>query len=448
MKTTGVAIVGGGIAGLNALRLAEQSDLDAQLFEANHTPGGRMASERLPNGDVINLGGEFINGREEHPTMHGLADKFGIELTDVYDTPGQEGHTIRYNYGGRVYNEAEIFEGLQPLFRKMQIDAGLMNSDPGFARELDRTPILRYLGDLGLSRDHLAIISDFMVAMWGAEAGELPASSLFAMGFTDLSSDGWRSLLGKGHGRYLIQGGSQALTDAMASAFDSRIAVNCPLDSITMLADGRYELALEGGSRILRADEVILAVPLPALRRVGLEASGLDGDVLDAIQRVHYGTNGKIIPYFERRPPGARLDVTHFLSEELGGAQVWENARGSNRGLAVTIFSGGSEGAGLNDGSFDDRKRAALQREYPGLAGIRPDFVRVKNWADDPLAGGSYASPTFGQGKLLAQFTRAHDGLHFAGEHAERGGNTGYMESAALSAEQAVAEIRNDLRPD
>ncbi|MDZ4871543.1 MAG: hypothetical protein CLLPBCKN_000931 [Chroococcidiopsis cubana SAG 39.79] len=75
-----IAIVGAGIAGLNAAYQLKKAGLTASVYEARQRLGGRILSVTgaVGEGLVLDLGGHFIN--TNHADMLGLANEFGLKL--------------------------------------------------------------------------------------------------------------------------------------------------------------------------------------------------------------------------------------------------------------------------------------------------------------------------------------------------------------------------------
>src|ERR1700731_3964274 len=86
-----IAIVGGGIAGLNAALTLHDAAYASTVYEASSRVGGRMHSDSpltnpngtstWANGQVSEHCGELIDTR--HKTIQGLAKRFGFSLTDL-----------------------------------------------------------------------------------------------------------------------------------------------------------------------------------------------------------------------------------------------------------------------------------------------------------------------------------------------------------------------------
>src|SRR5438477_9982430 len=77
-----IAIVGGGIAGLNAALTLQDAGIASTVYEASNRVGGRMHSDSTSwNGQVSEHCGELID--TGHKTIQGLAKRFGFGLTDL-----------------------------------------------------------------------------------------------------------------------------------------------------------------------------------------------------------------------------------------------------------------------------------------------------------------------------------------------------------------------------
>jgi monoamine oxidase len=77
-----VAIVGGGLAGLMALRTLAAAGIPARLYEARRRIGGRVFTRTdFPiDGAWVEMGGQLVNS--DHADMLALVKDFGLELID------------------------------------------------------------------------------------------------------------------------------------------------------------------------------------------------------------------------------------------------------------------------------------------------------------------------------------------------------------------------------
>src|SRR5438132_10864046 len=102
---TQIAVVGAGIAGLNAALTLQDAGLSCSIYEASNRIGGRMHSDAVTwaDGMVSEWCGEFIDA--DHKTMHHLITRFGLRTVDL--RRGRPGRTRSILYFRNRYYEAE-----------------------------------------------------------------------------------------------------------------------------------------------------------------------------------------------------------------------------------------------------------------------------------------------------------------------------------------------------
>jgi len=86
-----VIIIGAGLAGLNAARKLEKTGLMVQVIEARDRVGGRNLAQVLEDGNVLEMGGQWIGPVQE--SICALCDELGLERYPVYNT----GHVMFYD---------------------------------------------------------------------------------------------------------------------------------------------------------------------------------------------------------------------------------------------------------------------------------------------------------------------------------------------------------------
>ena len=82
-----VAVVGAGLAGLNAAYRLMHAGIQVTLYEASPRVGGRVhtLTDAMGAGLVTELGGEFINS--DHADMIGLARELGLKVYNRAEAP-------------------------------------------------------------------------------------------------------------------------------------------------------------------------------------------------------------------------------------------------------------------------------------------------------------------------------------------------------------------------
>jgi monoamine oxidase len=89
-----IAIVGAGIAGLNAALTLQDAGLSCSIYEASDRIGGRMHSDAITwaDGMVSEWCGEFIDG--DHETLLQLIKRFGLRTVDLGRARGDRAQSV------------------------------------------------------------------------------------------------------------------------------------------------------------------------------------------------------------------------------------------------------------------------------------------------------------------------------------------------------------------
>jgi monoamine oxidase len=142
-----IAIIGAGLAGLNAAYRLKKAGYHASVYEARRCIGGRIISftGALGEGLVTDLGGSFIN--TDHEDILGLAREFGLKLfSRIEDAKRFPFPSAGYFFDGRIRTEREIAEALRSLARQITRDADALDRDyEATAPWLDHLSVQDYL---------------------------------------------------------------------------------------------------------------------------------------------------------------------------------------------------------------------------------------------------------------------------------------------------------------
>ena len=447
-----IAIVGAGIAGLNAAYQLKKAGYRATIYEASNRVGGRMYTVHDAVGDNtwVNLGAEYINS--DHDDMIALAEEFDFPLLDRF-TPEELALQDLYYFDGRTISDTELAAALLPVAERIAADADRLDADWDTASvELDALSIADYCDRLGLSGWLRGLIETVMVAEMGLEVDEITALNLIWLTPT-ADEDGSIKATGESDERYLVQNGTQAITDALAQAVQDQIETGMTLTAIRHRGD-RFRLTFN--YRDVDADIVILALPFSVLRRLPLQLD-LPTSLRQFIDEVGYANNVKVATGYkssvwrEQGLSGAGYSDRPYQTF-FETTQLQETETGS-----LTFYLGGD--IGFDSKRYSVRENARIYTQMlddlmPGLAAAWNGKATRLHWPTHSYALGSYACWKPGQytgfmqdyiyfeGEEAQEF--AVGNLIFAGEHTSDA-YQGYMNGAAQSGRLAAKAVLSRL---
>ncbi len=448
-----IAIIGGGMAGLNAAYTLKKQGLDSTIYEASGRTGGRMrsATDLLAPGLTTELGGEFLD--TGHDDMFALIREFELPMLDMEDDAKAGLVEDACFFGGRHYKEAEIIEVFLPVADKMQADFdGLGETidyqNDGKAAALDRTSIKEYLEKLGGAGFLQKLLEVAYVTEYGLDADEQSALNLLMLIGLD-TSKGF-SIFGESDERYKVRGGNQRVVDELAMRLDSAIEREHSLVAVRSRGSG-YNLTFHrkgSASLDVDADFVVMTIPFSVLRGVEINVE-LPPVKRRAINELGYGTNAKLLMGFKSpvwRDRGFSGNILADQPFQLG----WDNGRLQGKAQAgFTFYSGGKSGIRVGEGTPAEqvqRLLPGLSAAFPGVEAQGNGHVERFHWPSFPHSRGSYACYRPGQWTTIRGAEGESIGnLYFAGEHCSRdfqGFMNGAAETGREAAEGIVAAVR------
>lgn len=447
-----IAIVGAGLAGLNAAYQLKKEGYRATIYEASNRVGGRMYTVHDAVGDNtwVNLGAEYINS--DHEDMIALAEELNVPLLDRF-TPEELALQDLYYFGGRTLSDAELGEALLPVAERIAADADRLDEDwDTVSVELDALSIVDYCDRLGISGWLREFIEIVMVTEMGLEADEITALNLVWL-IPTVNEDGGIEATGHSDERYLVQNGVQAITDALAQEVQDQIETGMALTSIRNQSD-RFRLTFN--YRDVDADIVILAIPFSVLRSIPLQLD-LPESLSQFITQLGYANNVKVAPGYSKpiwreqglsglgytdRPYQTFFETTQLQETETG---------------SLTFYLGGD--IGFESKQYSVRENARIYTQMlddliPGLAEAWNGKATRLHWPTHSYARGSYACWKPGQYTEFMQNYAYFEGeeeqefavgnLIFAGEHTSDA-YQGYMNGAAQSGRLAAKAVLSRL---
>ncbi len=450
-----IAIIGAGIAGLNAAYTLKKAGIHAALYEANTRAGGRIYTARniVAPGLTTELGGEFIDSG--HEDMLQLASEFGLELLDR-ELPAEAVLKSGYFFAGQHYTETQIIEAFRPLAARIQADTETLGEivdfeNEGNATRLDNMSIAEYLESIGATGWIRDLLTVAYVTEYGLEADHQSALNLIFLISTDVSNNKF-AVFGDSDERYKIKGGNQRITSALEQRLRGQIHLGYRLEAIAEKKTGFVLVfqAPSGRVRDIRVDVVIMTLPFSVLRDVDMRVD-LPGFKRRAIAELGYGTNAKVLVGMQQRiwrNQGYQGDILTDEAFQL----AWDNSQlqpGVEGGL--TLYSGGRAGLKVGKGTplqQADRLMVGVEKAFPGVNALRNGRVARFHWPSFPYAKASYACYKPGQWTTIAGAEIKPVGrLFFAGEHCSYDFQ-GYMNGGAETGRRAAEAVLETLGVD
>ena len=145
-----IAVVGGGISGLNAALTLRDAGYASTVYEASGRVGGRMHSDTTSwlNGQTSEHCGELIDSG--HTTILSLAQRFNLATTDL-QAAEPPGSNDTYFFGGAYYSAAQANRDFKPVFNRLTADNNaapfptLYNSFTQAGFELDHMSLYQWI---------------------------------------------------------------------------------------------------------------------------------------------------------------------------------------------------------------------------------------------------------------------------------------------------------------
>lgn len=428
-------VIGGGLAGLSAARQLKRLGASVVVLEARERVGGRVHSQCLPTGHVVDLGAQFIGDAQRR--VSALVDEVG--LTRV--RPHQDGDSL--------YIAAD---GSEPL-RLTGDDLPL--SLPG---QLDALNATRRLGKaIGCRRAQVARLdastaSDFVRGLTFTLSAEsflrglleseicMPGDDISAYELLDqLASvgglEGERSSM-----QWFLAEGTGPLARHLADGLGSSVITQAP---VTQVSQRGERFAVETPSGSYAAHHLVVAVPPQLHARIGL-LPWLPAKHRQVLSAYRTGSVVKTILVFAT-PWWRELRLSGRAGGVGGLVNAMVDASPDDAGAGVLVlFSTAGSGRRLGAWSSETQRIDHALTWLSVLVGKAipvPLAARSVDWSSDPWSLGGYASCRAPGGWVAApDLFRSAGRLHFAGKETATEWRS-FMEGALQSADRAAAAV-------
>jgi monoamine oxidase len=485
--TPRIAIVGGGIAGLNAALTLASAGVPSTIYEASATRiGGRMHSDSplvstgdtyWANGQVSEYCGELIDSN--HKTIRHLAQQFGLVTDDLIQAE-PSGTTETYYFNGGYYPYAQATEDFKPVHNTLQgqIQATgyptLYNSSTSAGQFFDSISVYdwieRYVPG-GHASSFGQLLDSAYNQEYGAETNQQSSLNLiYLLAFQP--KPGEFSIYGASDERYHIQGGNQRLPEAMRDYLLATKLVTIPMGmrmkAIAGNSDGSWSLTFDGVTKPVVADRVILCMSFSVLRTLNYKAANFDSLKQTAITQLGSGVNAKLDLQFDDRywngvpVPGGFANGDIYTN--IGFQNTWDVTRAQPGSTGILVnYAGGNVAAAYQPSTpysnastnpqvvtYAKQFLQKLETVFPGVSSHWINRAVLSAPFLDPNLLCSYSYWKVGQYTQFSGYEKARQPFpngkcHFAGEHCSQDFQ-GFMEGGASEGARAANEILSDYK--
>jgi monoamine oxidase len=465
-----IAIIGAGLAGLNAAYQLKKLGHRADVYEASKRTGGRIytVKDALAPGLVTEVGGEWLNATDEDTLS--LAEEFGLHLSDMWAPSEVVGLESLHLFEGKRYNEPQLIEAFQKRYNEPQLIeafqpiAALMEDDlaafeiwdndeeegaeeaEARVEHLDGISVAEYLEDIGAT-GWVRTLLDVTTTVESSMPADQQSAINLVYSIAGKPGDRLPGFLTMDFERYKIVEGCQEVTNGLAERLDEgQVKFGHRLEAVRSRGEG-FTLTFQdpsGAASDVKADFVIMTVPFSILRDIEMQME-LPDIKKKAIAELGYGSNSKLALGVHRRVWREQGYQGNTYSDEPFQS-MYDNSE--NEGYlgeigGFTLYSGGQAGIDVGEGTAQDqveRLMPGVEKAYPGVTAELNGNVQRFVWHSYPFAKGSVPCRKIGQWTTIAYTEGDPVGnMFFAGDHCSW--DFGFINGAAESGRRAAEAI-------
>src|SRR2546428_5377214 len=220
-----IAIIGGGIAGLNAALTLQDAGIASTVYEASSRVGGRMHSDTTSwlNGQTSEHCGELIDSG--HKTILGLASRFKLPTVDLLGAEPIHSTDTDYFFG-HYYTDVQAQADFNPVWNNVKKDVNaasyptLYNNFTDAGRVLDHMSVYDWI-ESRVPGGHTSPMGQLLDIAYNIEYGNVTQEQsslnlIYLLGFS--SNPGNFQIFGASDEPDHIAGGNERLPRAKAPA--------------------------------------------------------------------------------------------------------------------------------------------------------------------------------------------------------------------------------------
>ncbi|MGE5352315.1 MAG: flavin monoamine oxidase family protein [Acidobacteriota bacterium] len=424
MLKADIIIIGAGVSGLMAARVASKKGKKVIVLEARNRIGGRIFTS-FPKGfrKTIEEGAEFVHG--ELPITENLLKEAGLIQFSM------EGKTYQMEQG-KLQESEEFIEGFPQLIGELEN----LKSDMTFSDFLDKY----------FSGEQFKALRDSVIRYaQGYDASDIKRVSSIAL------REEWKNESESAPTR--IKGGYKKLVDFLA-AESKKHGCDIQLSTVAKVIrwkEGSVEILCEDGRTFL-APKALITVPLGVLQsekesKGHIEFQPEIPEATQAFKSMGFGSVVKVFLEFKNR--FWEKDLAPELGFLLSDAEVptwWTQMPEDVPVLTGWIAGPASESLSkLSESEIIDKALQSLSYIFGiDIKKLKEELVASKaaNWNIDPFSLGAYAYTTVeAKEALKAAMEPVKGTIYCAGEAFYTGNAMGTVEGALTSGREAAEKL-------
>jgi monoamine oxidase len=403
------------------------------VLEARDRPGGRVEQVEIPDGRIVQMGGELVG--DFHTAYLELIGELGLSTRPSYVAePG----AITYDLVDGTWtgddvpwmSEAERADAARVTALFAELSATVDPDDPlshPDAERLDRLSINAWLREVGAMP---AVVRAQEVQALSLSGGSGERISLLSVLRMDAAAGALGTYDLEAWENQTVTEGSATVALRMAEDLGDRLRLRAPVRRIAVGAGA--EVWLDDGTRVA-ADAVVCAVPVGPLRDIALE--GLSPERLASLRRQRQARAGKVVAAYASSLWRERGQNGLVESENFFGS-VWPQGEGV---LSLLVPP---ERLLHHVSAADDVRRAevlaGLRRVFGEWAG-EPAAYLWRDWGLDPWTQGYVTQWAVGDVMAVGRLHGTHEPpFYVAGSDHWL---AGYMEGAVRTGRAAARAI-------
>lgn len=403
-----IIIIGAGASGLYAGYILKSKGVDFQILEASSKYGGRLAKLTGFANFSIDLGAQWLHGKNS--ILGDLIKKTNTKIT-LDDTKTK--YWFNNQLVDKLPKDIDIFEG----------------------KNLPDVSYKDYAIQQGFGNEYKYIVETI--------AGDQGASaSRLSVYYNNLEEDNWNA----GDDDFKFEETFFDVIDKhVANQVKDKILLNTIVDKIDY--SGSTIIITDSNGNTYSADKVIITVPITVLKSGDIKfVPSLPAEKTNAFSKIGMDAGMKVFLKFSNK----------FFDENISGGSICAAYADDSVGKAqqdniLLAFVMGEQAEYLTSLGSDTAITNALLQEldtmYSGQASASFIASYVQNWTTHPFIRGAYSYSTVGMGDARKiAYQPVNDKLYFAGEAMNINGHHQTVHGAMEAGYKAVIDILNSVK--